>query len=249
MNTGLVPYRSSGASRPPSPQGRNKYDVIDVPVEVLSGAAGAGGMRKAGDMFAGLGKFMPRGLGKASTIAKAGVLGSVLGGLSEFGDSQDSLGGNTSDALGATVGGLGGAALPLVFGASGPVGWAAAAALGLLGSNVGKGITRGVTDAVGLTTPLDPFERGLRQANRQAEAVRKIKVDDARAMLPVQEAQLAQARDDAILRARAELEARQQLAFQQTALSAASSPQLQAAQQIAPLLQGIVGSGLGIYGG
>lgn len=106
----------------------------------------------AGDaLSSGLGS-----LGSKRALLAAGALAPLGAAALEYGDSKESAGQNTADALGAGIGATA-ALAPLALGMTGPVGWAAAAGLGLLGSQVGKGVTRAATDALGFTTSPKPW--------------------------------------------------------------------------------------------
>jgi hypothetical protein len=144
-----------------------------------------------------------------------------------MGDKSETPQQNLVDATGAGVGSLA-ALAPLAFGMSGPMGWLAAAGLGLAGSQVGKAGLRGATDLVGLTRSDTPEQKAIQNALNANEA--GITMDSRRrqANLPIAEQEMALARQNDILRMKADLEARQQAAYAQAVLAMAQGGSNQA---------------------
>lgn len=141
------------------------------------------------DWVKNLGNYIPTGF--RGRVAGAGALG--LGALAnaamQFGDTTDPGGtaGNAVDAAGAfggtLAGGVGGAALAGMMG-GGPIGALVLGSLAAaLGGEAGKGLTRGISDAI---FQPDPRARELQSAQRAANLNREMKVQDMKAMLPLE---------------------------------------------------------------
>jgi hypothetical protein len=193
-------------------------DVIDV--EVIAPAATAMEKpRKAGDLMASL-RDMATTVGRKRMIAGGVGLGGLLAAANEMGDKNESASQNLVDATGAGVGSLA-ALAPLALGASGPMGWLAAAGLGLAGSQIGKAGLRGATDLMGLTTTETPEAKAIRDSINASRAGITMDAERRRANLPLAEQEMALARQDSVLRMKADLEARQQAAYAQALLAMA----------------------------
>jgi hypothetical protein len=167
------------------------------------------------------------GMGRKRLIAGGAGIGGLLAAAGEMGDKSETPQQNLVDATGAGVGSLA-ALAPLAFGMSGPMGWLAAAGLGLAGSQVGKAGLRGATDLVGLTRSDTPEQKAIQNALNANEA--GITMDSRRrqANLPIAEQEMALARQNDILRMKADLEARQQAAYAQAVLAMAQGGSNQA---------------------
>ena len=244
----MRPYVPGGSLSAPPRYAKVAPDVIDVDVVEVPSSKPSGG-RMAGDLMSSLSsaaagsidglKDLGKMLGRRRMIAGGAGLGGLLAAASEMGDKSETAQQNLVDATGAGVGSLA-ALAPLAVGMSGPMGWLAAAGLGLAGSQIGKAGLRGATDLMGLTTPETPEAKAIRNALSANDA--GITMDSRRrlANLPIAEQEMALARQNDILRMKADLEARQQAAYAQAVLAMAQSGSNQALGAIPTAAQQIL---------
>ena len=202
-------------------------EVLNVPSSGNGAGGGlSGGPRWAGDLMSSLSGFA-NSMGRKRLIAGGAGLGGLLAAAGEMGDKSETPQQNLVDATGAGVGSLA-ALAPLAVGMSGPMGWLAAAGLGLAGSQIGKAGLRGATDLAGLTRPETPEEKVIRDGLNANEAGITMDIRRRQANLPLAEQEMALARQNDILRMKADLEARQQAAYAQAVLAMAQSGSSQA---------------------
>lgn len=200
------------------------------------------GPRNAGDLLQSLrtgAEGLAGGLGRRRMIAGGVGLGALLAAASEMGDKSENARQNLVDATGAGAGAMAGV-IPLALGATGPLGWLAGAGLALAGSQIGKAGLRGATDLMGLTTTESPEAKLLRDAFNANEA--GITMDSRRrlANLPIAEQEMALQRQDAMLRMKQDLEARQQAAYAQAVLAMAQGGAATALQTIPAMAQQVL---------
>ncbi len=239
----MPPYVPGGPLAVRPRYARVTPEAIDAEVArpPSSGGAGggiSGGPRWAGDLMSSL-SSLAGGMGRKRLIAGGAGIGGLLAAAGEMGDKSETPQQNLVDATGAGVGSLA-ALAPLALGMSGPMGWLAAAGLGLAGSQVGKAGLRGATDLVGLTRSDTPEQKAIQNALNANEA--GITMDSRRrqANLPIAEQEMALARQNDILRMKADLEARQQAAYAQAMLAMAQNGSSQALGAMSAGAQGIL---------
>jgi hypothetical protein len=157
------------------------------------------GFRMAGDTLKGLLPFLSR----TRVIAPLAAIG---GGLSAFGDTNDTTTGNAIDAVGAAGGGvagtLGAAALLNAAGAAtppaGPWGLALKGALlgagAMAGSSLGQGALRGVADFVtGGATSNNPEDRLRQKLAKDVRMQGQLQREQATLNMPIRQAEALQA--------------------------------------------------------